>query len=230
MDNSLSTKWNQRKVHSHRVKTANTENFQTVTQHSHTDLGSHTSSSGGAISPTSNSAGGGGINPYLISVCIEYLQQPVALREEGLFRVPGDSSLMKALHKDFQSRSGRKEQLRSGFVTMAIHHSVNSFCNRGNALNKQLSLVIPMIGKGVFHKFVPSYFWLSQLSGYRAAVMEQKDPNTVSGLLKLHLRENGLLSQQSLNQLLPHVEARDHVCCSCTVGSPNKGHLGFCPL
>jgi hypothetical protein len=40
--------------------------------------------------------------------------------------------------------------------------------------------------------------------------MEQKDPNTVSGLLKLHLRENGLLSQQSLDQLLPHVGSRDH--------------------
>ena len=41
--------------------------------------------------------------------------------------------------------------------------------------------------------------------------MDQKDPNTVSGLLKLHLRETGLLSQQSMDHLLPHVEARDPV-------------------
>jgi hypothetical protein len=106
-------------------------------------------------SRNNSSVGVGGINRYLISVCVEYLQQPVALKEEGLFRVPGDSSLMKALHRDFQSHTVSKEHLR----------------------------------------------W---------SVMEQKDPNTVSGLLKLHLRENGLLSQQSLDQLLPHVGSRDH--------------------
>ena len=56
-------------------------------------------------------------------------------------------------------------------------------------------------------------------SGNRWSVMEQKDPNTVSGLLKLHLRENGLLSQQSLDQLLPHVGSRDHVRCVSRVQS-----------
>ena len=57
--------------------------------------------------------------------------------------------------------------------------------------------------------------------------MEQKDPNTVSGLLKLHLRENGLLSQQSLDQLLPHVGSRDHVrCVSPHVGSRAHSMIG----
>ena len=55
-----------------------------------------------------------GVNHYLISVCLEYLHQPVALKEEGLFRVPGDNSLMRSLHKDFQSGSVSKEQLRLG--------------------------------------------------------------------------------------------------------------------
>jgi hypothetical protein len=114
------------------------------------DPGSRNNSTVGVGSPSNS-----GINRYLVLVCVEYLQQPVALREEGLFRVPGDSSLMKALHRDFQSHTVGKEHLR-------------------------------------------------------ASVMEQKDPNTVSGLLKLHLRENGLLSQQSLDQLLPHVGSRDH--------------------
>ena len=41
--------------------------------------------------------------------------------------------------------------------------------------------------------------------------MDQKDPNTVSGLLKLHLRENRLLTAESLSVLLPHVESRDVV-------------------
>lgn len=36
---------------------------------------------------------------------------------------------------------------------------------------------------------------------YRAAIMEQMDPNTVSGLLKLHLREHPLLSHCSNNAL-----------------------------
>lgn len=94
------------------------------------------------------------INHYLISVCVEYLEQPLALKEEGLFRVSGDNSLMRALHKDFQSGTASKEYLR-------------------------------------------------------AAVMEQKDPNTISGLLKLHLRENGLLSFESMKILSPHLESRD---------------------
>ena len=42
--------------------------------------------------------------------------------------------------------------------------------------------------------------------------MEQKDPNTISGLLKLHLRENGLLSFESMKILSPHLESRDEVC------------------
>ena len=56
-----------------------------------------------------------GVNRYLISVCLEYLQQPLALREEGLFRVPGDNSLMRSLHKDFLSGTASKEYLRSGY-------------------------------------------------------------------------------------------------------------------
>ena len=83
-------------------------------------------------SRNNSSVGVGGINRYLISVCVEYLQQPVALKEEGLFRVPGDSSLMKALHRDFQSHTVSKEHLRSESVTMATKHSVNNFCNHGN--------------------------------------------------------------------------------------------------
>lgn len=35
----------------------------------------------------------------------------------------------------------------------------------------------------------------------RAAILKQVDPNTVSGLLKLHLRENPLLSQESSTAL-----------------------------
>ena len=54
-----------------------------------------------------------GVNRYLISVCLEYLHQPLALREEGLFRVPGDNSLMRSLHKDFLSGTASKEYLRS---------------------------------------------------------------------------------------------------------------------
>ena len=63
-----------------------------------------------------------GINRYLVSVCIEYLLQPVALKEEGLFRVPGDSSLMRTLHKDFLSGSVDKGKLRSEVVSIAIYN------------------------------------------------------------------------------------------------------------
>ena len=41
--------------------------------------------------------------------------------------------------------------------------------------------------------------------------MDQRDPNTVSGLLKLHLRENGMLSPESMETLMPHLVTRDVV-------------------
>ena len=52
-----------------------------------------------------------GINRYLITVCLQYLRLPLALKEEGLFRVPGDNSLMRSLHRDFQSSTSSKEYL-----------------------------------------------------------------------------------------------------------------------
>ncbi len=48
----------------------------------------------------------------LIMMCLEYLKQPVALKEEGLFRVSGDSAVMKSLHADFMSGSTTEEFLR----------------------------------------------------------------------------------------------------------------------
>ena len=61
-----------------------------------------------------------GINRYLISLCLDYLRQPLALKEEGIFRVSGDNSLMKTLHRDFQSGTTSKESLRSEVVDMVI--------------------------------------------------------------------------------------------------------------
>ena len=49
---------------------------------------------------------------YLVSTCLEYLHQPNALREEGLFRVSGDNSIMKSLLSDFTSGKATKEFLR----------------------------------------------------------------------------------------------------------------------
>jgi len=43
---------------------------------------------------------------------LEYLHQPVALKEEGIFRVSGDNSIMKALLADFTSGKASKEYLR----------------------------------------------------------------------------------------------------------------------
>lgn len=81
-----------------------------------------------------------GLQACLVEMCLEYLQQPVALKEEGIFRVPGDSSIIKSLHSQFMSGRTRNELLRQ-------------------------------------------------------SVMEQRDPNNISGLLKLHLRENPLLPE-----------------------------------
>lgn len=53
-----------------------------------------------------------GVNEYLVSTCLEYLHQPLALKEEGLFRVSGDSSIMKSLLSEFTSGRATKEFLR----------------------------------------------------------------------------------------------------------------------
>lgn len=54
-----------------------------------------------------------GVNGFLVRVCLEYLGKEVALKEEGIFRVPGDSSIVRSLHSDFLSGRATREFLRS---------------------------------------------------------------------------------------------------------------------
>lgn len=51
---------------------------------------------------------------------------------------------------------------------------------------------------------------------YRDAVMSQKDPNNISGLLKMHLRENNLLSEGSIQSISKALE-KDIVRCSAVI-------------
>ena len=53
-----------------------------------------------------------GLNAHLVEVCVEYLQQPLALREEGIFRVPGDSSVIRSLHADFMTVGQDPDKLK----------------------------------------------------------------------------------------------------------------------
>ena len=53
-----------------------------------------------------------GLNRTLVEICVEYLSQPIAKKEEGLFRVSGDSSLVKSLHSTFRTPDQDTEQLR----------------------------------------------------------------------------------------------------------------------
>jgi hypothetical protein len=86
-----------------------------------------------------------GLNPLLVKVCTEYLQQPIGLKEEGIFRVPGVSATIRGLNADF-TIPGQDDILKD-------------------------------------------------------KVMQQTDPNNVSGLLKLHLRENSILSPRLLSDI-----------------------------
>ena len=52
------------------------------------------------------------MNYFLLDVCLEYLRQPIALKEEGLFRVPGDSSSIKSMHAQFLGGTVNASQLR----------------------------------------------------------------------------------------------------------------------
>lgn len=49
-------------------------------------------------------------------LCLEYLKQPSAMKEEGLFRVSGDSGIIKSLHADFLSGRATKEFLRCVYI------------------------------------------------------------------------------------------------------------------
>ena len=63
-----------------------------------------------------------GVNVYLVEVCLEYLHQPSSLKEEGIFRVPGDASIIRSLHSDFLGRRATKEFLR--YETPGLQASV----------------------------------------------------------------------------------------------------------
>ncbi len=53
-----------------------------------------------------------GLNKTLVEMCLEYLNQPLAKKEEGLFRVSGDSSIIKSLHSAFMTPDMDEESLR----------------------------------------------------------------------------------------------------------------------
>ena len=45
----------------------------------------------------------GGVIPSIIVQCVAYLNRPVGLNEEGLFRIPGDMSQIRKLRAGFIS-------------------------------------------------------------------------------------------------------------------------------
>ena len=47
-----------------------------------------------------------------MSLCLKYLHQPFALKEEGLFRVSGDAAIIRSLHADFIGGKATKEYLQ----------------------------------------------------------------------------------------------------------------------
>lgn len=94
-------------------------------------------------------------NPNLIQACIDYLSQPKALKEEGLFRVPGDATIIRKYHLAFLEVS-------------------------------------------------PNYASLKQ------NIMEELDPNNISGLLKLHLRENPLFSASTFTAIREKFDRLDN--------------------
>ena len=85
-------------------------------------------------------------NPNLIQACIDYLSQPEALKEEGLFRVPGDATIIRKYHLAYMEAA-------------------------------------------------PNYTLLQQ------GIMKELDPNNISGLLKLHLREHPLFSTKTFTAI-----------------------------
>ena len=94
-------------------------------------------------------------NPNLVHACINYLSQPNALKEEGLFRVPGDATIIRKYH-------------------------------------------------AAYLEAAPNYASLQQ------SIMEELDPNNISGLLKLHLRENPLFSTKTFTTIRQKFDCLDN--------------------
>ena len=63
-----------------------------------------------------------GLNSYLVNVCVEFLKQEDPMNEEGLFRVPGDSAVIKRLHEQFMTFPQDKEELRLVGKVSKINH------------------------------------------------------------------------------------------------------------
>ena len=99
-------------------------------------------------------------NPNLVQVCIEYLTQPQALKEEGLFRVPGDASIIRKYHAAYVNESE------------------------------------------------PNYPLLRQ------SIMEELDPNNITGLLKLHMRERPLFSMDTYTAIKEKYDSLENQVCS----------------
>ena len=71
-----------------------------------------------------------GLNKDLVEICVEYLNQPLAKKEEGLFRVSGDSSVIKSLHSTFMTPDQDIDLLRYMYArhvhtSTDTHHHVN---------------------------------------------------------------------------------------------------------
>ena len=67
-----------------------------------------------------------GLNAHLVDVCVEYLQQPLALKEEGIFRVPGDSSTIRSLHADFMTVGQDPDKLKYN-TDIHVHVLITSY-------------------------------------------------------------------------------------------------------
>jgi hypothetical protein len=84
--------------------------------------------------------------PFLIRCCVAYLQQPVALQEEGLFRVPGDMTRIQQLQAAFtaEEEGTPNSKLRS-FLMQEISAELNP-----NTVAGLLKMYLRQ--KGVFSK------------------------------------------------------------------------------
>ena len=62
-----------------------------------------------------------------------------------------------------------------------------------------------------YHLIKEIHFQDKSNSSCRSIVMEQKDPNNISGLLKFHLRENSLISSNVMEKLKDEIEKKNFV-------------------
>ncbi|KAI6654338.1 Rho-type GTPase-activating protein 2-like [Oopsacas minuta] len=71
-----------------------------------------------------------GLNTVLVAECVAYLKKSISLREEGIFRIPGDLNQVKLYHKqfDYSMKPDLNEELDPNNISTLLKQHIKENC------------------------------------------------------------------------------------------------------